>query len=56
MRSVAGEGWQAMDFVPFDREAEIQELLFESPGLIPMDEVDNVASPLIIAMRELAVR
>lgn len=47
--------WELVETAGYAVEAELQELLAESPSLITLSEIREGASPLVIAVRELGL-
>jgi len=55
IRSKGSDSWEEVESVTYNAEAEIQRLLSESPSLIPLDEVSQDASPLLVGVREFGL-
>jgi len=47
--------WHLVESAAYSREAELQRLLAESPGLISIDDVRPNAGPLVLAVREFGL-
>lgn len=55
VRSGKSTGWSFAEAVSAKAETELQELLAESPSLIPIDQIRSGVSPLVVAVRELGL-
>ena len=49
------KGWKVIESAEYRGEAELQHLLNESPSLIPIDDIREGASPMIVAVREFGL-
>ena len=52
-RRGSGADWRFLESVGYGAEDELQALLAESPSLIPVADVREDASPLVVAVREI---
>ncbi|NOX54984.1 MAG: hypothetical protein GXP27_11225, partial [Planctomycetes bacterium] len=55
VRSEKSTRWEAADAVTPKAEVELQNLLIESPFLIPIEEMRDGVSPLVFAVGEFAL-
>jgi hypothetical protein len=55
VRSAQSKEWKLVESADYDDEAEMQKLLAESPSLIPMDEIREGISSLVVAIREFGL-
>lgn len=55
IRSATTGEWRLVESADYGNEAELQKLLAESPALIPVDEIREEASPLVVAVREFGL-
>jgi len=55
IRDRGSEMWKIAESIKAKAEAELQELLVESPSLIPIDEIREGASPLVFAVKEFGL-
>lgn len=55
MRNEGSEEWELVDAAGYALETELQELLADSPSLISIEEIQEGASPLIVAIREVGL-
>ena len=55
IRSATTGAWRLVESADYDNEAELQKLLAESPSLIPVDEIREGISPLVVAVREFGL-
>lgn len=55
VRNHESKGWEFADLVSAKAEAELQNLLIESPSLIPIDEIREGVSPLVFAVSEFGL-
>lgn len=55
IRNNKSEEWRVAESVTARAEAELQELLAESPSLIPVDEIREGVSPLVLAVQEFGL-
>lgn len=55
MRTNESENWQLAESVKAKGEAELQDLLIESPSLIPVDEIREGVTPLVLAVGEFGL-
>jgi hypothetical protein len=55
VRGSESNQWRLVDSADYDNEAELQELLAESPSLIPVGEIREDASPLVVAVPEFGL-
>lgn len=55
VRSTPSDEWKLVESADYGLERELQELLAESPSLLPMDEIREDLSPLVAAVREFGL-
>ncbi len=55
VRKEKGSGWKVADPEVYKGEKELQQLLYESPSLIPINEISQNDSELIAAVREFGL-
>lgn len=55
MRNQKSESWKLVESAAYGAEAELQSLLASSPSLIPIDEIREGVSPLVVAVREFGL-
>jgi hypothetical protein len=55
IRGQKDKEWHLVESAAYSREAELQRLLAESPGLISIDDVRLNAGPLVLAVREFGL-
>lgn len=55
IRKAKTEGWEFAEQVTTQAEVELQKLLIESPSLIPVDEIREGVSPLVVAVDEVGL-
>jgi hypothetical protein len=55
IRNQKSKGWKMVESVGYGAEAELQDLLANSPSLIPVSEIREGASPLVVAIREFGL-
>jgi hypothetical protein len=55
MRNQKSENWKLVESAAYGAEAELQNLLAGSPSLIPVDEIREGVSPLVVAVREFGL-
>jgi hypothetical protein len=55
VKSEASEDWESAEPVTAKVEADLQRLLLESPSLIPIDEMREGISPLVVAVGEFGL-
>jgi len=55
MRSQGSKDWKVVDSARYRAETELQDLLSDSPSLIPVDEIREGASPFVVAVREFGL-
>ena len=54
-RDSKSKKWSLAESATYSNEEELQRLLAGSPSLIPMDEIRDGASPLLVAIREFGL-
>jgi hypothetical protein len=54
-RGQGAKGWKIIESAEYRGEAELQRLLNESPSLIPIDDIREGVSPLVVAVREFGL-
>lgn len=55
IRDGGTKGWKLAESIKAKAEAELQDLLVESPSLIPIDEIREGASQLVFAVKEFGL-
>ena len=55
VRNNEAKRWEPADLVSAKAEVELQNLLIESPFLIPIDEIREGVSPLVFAVGEFGL-
>jgi len=55
IRNQKSKGWQVVESATYGAEAELQDLLASSPSLVPVNEIREEASPLVVAIREFGL-
>jgi len=55
MRNQKSERWKLVESAAYGAEAELQSLLASSPSLIPVDEIREGVSPLVVAVCEFGL-
>ncbi len=55
VRSTESTEWKLVESADYSAEAELQELLAESPSLIPVNEIRPDVAPLVVAVREFGL-
>lgn len=55
VRNSESRQWESADLISAKAEAELQNLLIESPFLIPIDEIREGVSPLVVAVGEFGL-
>lgn len=55
MRNQKSASWKLVESAAYGAEAELQNLLASSPSLIPVDEIREGVSPLVVAVSEFGL-
>jgi len=55
VRGRSSKHWKVADSVRPDVEAELQDMLHETPSLVPLEEIREGASPLVVAVKEFGL-
>ena len=55
IRTNESKTWKVAESIKAKAEAELQKLLIESPSLIPIDEIREGVSPLVVAVSEFGL-
>ena len=55
IRSTQGTGWKAVESVAYSAETELQQLLAESPSLVPIQDIQGIDSQLVAAVTEFGL-
>ncbi len=55
IRNRESSDWKPVESAEYREETELQQLLAKSPSLIPIDEIRDDASPLIVAIPEFGL-
>ena len=54
-RTPGTKEWELVESVGYGLEAELQDLLAESPSLIPVADIREGISPLVVAIKEFGL-
>lgn len=55
LRSGTSDKWHVVNSASYGQERELQRILAEAPNLIPVEELRDDASPLMVAIREFGL-
>jgi len=55
VRGRSSKYWKVANSVRPDVEAELQDMLHETPSLVPLEEIREGASPLVVAIKEFGL-
>jgi len=55
IRGRSSKHWKVANSTRPDVEAELQDMLHETPSLVPLEEIREGASPLVVAIKEFGL-
>jgi len=55
IRSPSSGGWQAVDSSPFSLEADLRDLIVETPSLVPIEDIREGSAAFIVAVPEFGL-
>ena len=55
IRNQKSKNWDLVESAAYGAETELQDLLANSPSLVPVNEIREEASPLVVAIREFGL-